>query len=102
MAHLLFFLMNIFFALKGPKPFCPYLLSLQLVLCRAAAVKSLPALILSADYILLLVLLDQRMYFEKSKIVICLDSFSEQIYNILAIFRLISVFCFSYEYFLCP
>ena len=32
------------------------------------------------------------MYFENSKIVICLDSFSKQIYNIWAIFRLISVF----------
>ena len=32
------------------------------------------------------------MYFENSKIVICLDSFSQQIYNILEFFRLISVF----------
>ena len=32
------------------------------------------------------------MYSENSKIVICLDSFSKQIYNILVIFRLISVF----------
>ena len=32
------------------------------------------------------------MYSEKSKIGICLDSFSKQIYNICAIFRLISVF----------
>ena len=32
------------------------------------------------------------MYFENSKKVICLDSFSKQIYNNLAIFRLISVF----------
>ena len=32
------------------------------------------------------------MYSEKSKIVICLDSFSKQIYNILVDFRLISVF----------
>ena len=29
---------------------------------------------------------------ENSKLVICLDSFSKQIYNILVIFRLISVF----------
>ena len=33
-----------------------YLLSLQLVLCRVAAIKSLPVLIFSAEYILLLVL----------------------------------------------
>ena len=32
------------------------------------------------------------MYSENSKIVICLDSFSKQIYNIWVIFRLISVF----------
>ena len=32
------------------------------------------------------------MYSEKSKIVICLDSFPKQIYNILVDFRLISVF----------
>ena len=32
------------------------------------------------------------MYYENSKIVKCLDSFSEQIYNIGVIFRLISVF----------
>ena len=32
------------------------------------------------------------MYSEKSKIVICLDSFSKQMYNIWVIFRLISVF----------
>ena len=44
------------FALKGPKPFYSYLLSLKLVLCRVAAVKCLPALILSADFIVLLVL----------------------------------------------
>ena len=39
-----------------------------------AAVKSLPALIFSADYIVLLVLLDQGVYYENSKIVISLDS----------------------------
>ena len=33
-----------------------------------------------------------RMYSENSKIVIYLDSFSKQIYNIWVIFRLISVF----------
>ena len=32
------------------------------------------------------------MYSENSKIVICLDSLSKQIYNIWVIFRLISVF----------
>ena len=32
------------------------------------------------------------MYSENSKIVICLESFSKQIYNILVIFRLVSVF----------
>ena len=32
------------------------------------------------------------MHFENWKIVICLDSFSKQIYNIWVIFRLISVF----------
>ena len=32
------------------------------------------------------------MYSENSKKVICLDSFSKQIYNIEVIFRLISVF----------
>ena len=41
--------MNVFFALKGSKP----LLSLLLVLCRVVAIKSLPALIYNADYILL-------------------------------------------------
>ena len=55
MTHLLLFL-RIFVALKRSKLFCSYLLSLQLVLCRVVAVKSLPTLIFSADYILLLVL----------------------------------------------
>ena len=32
------------------------------------------------------------MYSEKSKKAVCLDSFPKQIYNILVIFRLISVF----------
>ena len=32
------------------------------------------------------------MYSENSKIVICLDSFFKQIYNILVMFRLLSVF----------
>ena len=44
-------LMNIFFVLKGSKLFYSYLLSLQLVFCCVAAVKSsLPALIFSASF----------------------------------------------------
>ena len=50
------FLVNVFFALKGSKPFYSYLLSLLRVFCRMSAVKSLPILIFSADYIFLLVL----------------------------------------------
>ena len=46
----------------------------------------------SADYILLLVLLDHGIYSENSKMTILLDSFSKQFLNILGIFRLISVF----------
>ena len=70
-----FFLMNILFALKGSKLFiicchCSWML------CRVAAVKSLPALIYSADYILLLVLWDHGIYSESSKLIIRLDSFS--------------------------
>ena len=84
--------MNIFFALYRSKLF------LFLFVITAAGVmpcgsrKSFPALILSADYILVLVLLGQRMYSKNSKIVKCLDSFSKQIYDIWVIFRLISVF----------
>ena len=44
-----------------------------------AAVQSLPALIFSADYIVLLVLLDQGVYYENSKKVICFDSFINKI-----------------------
>ena len=51
-----FFLMNIFFALKGSKLFIIICCHCSWMLCRVAAVKSLPALIYSADYILLLVL----------------------------------------------
>ena len=51
-----------------------------------------PPLIFCADYILFLVLIDQRMYSENSKIVVCLDSFSKQSYNIWVFFGLISVF----------
>ena len=51
-----FFLMNVFFALKGSKLFIFISYHCSWMLCRVAAVKCLPALILSADYILLLVL----------------------------------------------
>ena len=51
-----FFLMNVFFALKGSKLFIIISYHCSWMLCRVAAVKSLPALIYSADYILLLVL----------------------------------------------
>ena len=44
-----------------------YLLSLQLVLCRVAALKSGPYIVHSAVYILLLVLSDQQKYSEKSE-----------------------------------
>ena len=51
-----FFLMNVFFALKGSKLFIIISNHYSWMLCRVAVVKSLPALIYSADYILLLVL----------------------------------------------
>ena len=51
-----FFLMNVFFALKGSKLFIIISYYCSWMLCRVAAVKSLPALIYSADCILLLVL----------------------------------------------
>ena len=54
--NIFFFLMNIFFALKGSKLFIIICCHCSWMLCRVAAVKSLPALIYSADYILLLVL----------------------------------------------
>ena len=83
------FLMNIFFALEGSKLFIRFLLSLQLVLCRVAAVKSLTALIFNADYISL-------WYFDIKECILrirkCLDSFSKQIKNIWVLFGLISVF----------
>ena len=50
------FLMNVFFALKGSKLFIIISYHCSWMLCRAAAVKCLSALIYSADYILLLVL----------------------------------------------
>ena len=49
------------------------------MLCRVAAVKSLPVLIYSGDYILHLVLLDHGIYSENSEMIIRLDSFSKQI-----------------------
>ena len=51
-----FFLMNVFFALKGSKLFIIICYHCSWMLCHVTAVKSLPALIYSADYILLLVL----------------------------------------------
>ena len=51
-----FFLMIFFFALKGSKLLIIICCHCNWVLCRVAAVKNLPALIYSADYILLLVL----------------------------------------------
>ena len=74
-----FFLMNIFFALKGSKLFIIICCHCSWILCRVAAVKSLPALIYSADYILLLVLLDHGIYSESSEMIIRLDPFSKQI-----------------------
>ena len=71
--------MNIFFALKGSKLFIIICCHCSWMLCRVAAVKSLPALIYSADYILLLVLWDHRIYSESSELIIRLDSFSKQI-----------------------
>ena len=62
------------------------------MLCNVAAVKSLPALIYSADYILLLVLCDYGIYSESSELIIRLDSFSKQFFNFFGIFRLITVF----------
>ena len=54
--HSRYFLMNVFFALKGSKLFIIICYHCSLMLCRVAAVKSLPALTYSADFILLLVL----------------------------------------------
>ena len=51
-----FFLMNVFFALKGSKLFIIISYHCNWMLCRVVAVTSLPALIYNADYILLLVL----------------------------------------------
>ena len=53
------------------------------MLCRVAAVKSLPALIYSADCILLIDLSDHGIHSESSELIIRLDSFSRQIKNIL-------------------
>ena len=71
--------MNVFFALMGS----------NFLLCRVAAVKSLPAPIYSAVYIFLLVLLRLgNTYLEISDFIRCLDSFSKQIWNILVFFDL--------------
>ena len=51
-----FFPINVFFALKGSKLFIIISYHCSWMLCHVAAVKSLPVLIYSADYILLLVL----------------------------------------------
>ena len=51
-----FFIMNVFFALKGSKLFIIISYHCSWMLCRVVAVKSLFAFIYSADYILLLVL----------------------------------------------
>ena len=74
-----FFLMNIFFALKGSKLFIIICCHCSWMLFRVAAVKSLPALIYSADYILLLVHCDHGIYSESSELIKRLDSFSKQI-----------------------
>ena len=76
MAHLKRFLWIFSLLLKDMNFLLLFVITLQLVLCRVAAVKCLPALIFSADYTLPLVLRDQRIYSEISKIVICSDSFS--------------------------
>ena len=74
-----FFLMYVFFALKGSKLFIIICCHCSWMLCLVAAVKSLPALIYSADYILLLVILDHGIYSENSEMIICLELFSKQI-----------------------
>ena len=51
-----FFLMNVFLALKGSKFLDIICCHCSWMLCHVTAVKRLPALIYSADYILLLVL----------------------------------------------
>ena len=56
MVWLNFFLLNVFFALKGSKLFIIIFYHCSWMWCSVAAVKSLPALIFSADYILLFVL----------------------------------------------
>ena len=66
--------MNVFFALKGSKLFIIIYYHCSWMSCRVAAVKSLPALIYSADYIFLLVLWDNGMYSEISEMIIRLES----------------------------
>ena len=77
MAQLLSY--DFFFALKGSNLFIIICYHCSWVLCGVAAVKSLPALIYNADYILLLVLCDHGMHSENSEMIIRLDSFSKQI-----------------------
>ena len=71
MAHSMF--LNFFTAIKGTDF---YLLLLQLVLCRVAALKVSPYIIHSADYILLLELCDQWEYCENVKLMLCLEPYS--------------------------
>ena len=66
-----FFPINVFFALKGSNIFIIISYHCSWMLCPVVAVKSLPALIYSADYILLLVLSDHEIYSENSEIIIC-------------------------------
>ena len=73
------FHLNVFFALKGSKHIIIICCHCSWMLCRVATVKSLPALIYSADYSLLLVLSDHGIYSENPEIIIRLDSFSKQI-----------------------
>ena len=82
-----FSLMNIFSALEGSKLFIIICCHCSWMLCHVAAIKSLPALIYSADYILLLVLWDHGIYSESSELIL-LDSFSEQIWNNFVFFDL--------------
>ena len=59
------------------------MLSRQLVLCRKAAVKSLPILIYRTDNIFLSVLSGYQIYFENSEISIALEIYSLLLLSIL-------------------
>ena len=65
------FLINVFFPLKVSKLFIIITYYCYWMLCHVAVVKSLPTLIYSADYVLLLVLSDHGIYSENSEIIIC-------------------------------